>query len=90
MQKISAKNIWGLIAILLSCYRKTAKGLFFIKLLCFSKTSPLSQTPLQNSSSISLEKTYQILMHSKTGMKKLQWSFFYNPYEVKTNKTLDF
>ena len=29
-------------------------------------------------------------MHSKTGMKKLQWSFFYNPYEVKTNKTLDF
>ena len=47
-------------------------------------------TNLQNSSSISLERTYQILMHSKTGMKKLQWSFFYNPYEVKTNKTLNF
>ena len=29
-------------------------------------------------------------MHSKTGMKKLQWSFFYNPYEVKTHKSLDF
>ena len=120
-------------------YRKTAKGLFFIKLLCFSKTSPLSQTPLQNLSSISLERTYQILMHSETvelgiigkldkakkifssqeyssisrvknffqrciaelecliqqshskiGMKNFQWSFFYNPYEVKTNKTLDF
>ena len=29
-------------------------------------------------------------MHSETGMKKLQWSFFYNLYEVKTNKTLNF
>ena len=29
-------------------------------------------------------------MHSKIGMKKLQWSFFYNPYEVKTHKSLDF
>ena len=28
-------------------------------------------------------------MHSKIGMKKLQWSFFYNPYEVKTNKSLE-
>ena len=84
-KNICKKYLGAYCFLLLSCYRKTAKGLFFIKLLCFSKTSPLSQTPLQNLSSISLERTYQILMHSKTGMKKLQWSFFYNPYEVKTN-----
>ena len=87
---ICKKYLGAYCILLLSCYRKTAKGLFFIKLLCFSKTSPLSQTPLQNSSSISLERTYQILMHSKIGMKKLQWSFFYSTYEVKTNKTLNF
>ena len=28
--------------------------------------------------------------HSKIGMKKLQWSFFYSTYEVKTHKSLDF
>ena len=51
-----------------------------------SKTSPLSSTKFV----FNIVRENISNFNAQTGMKKLQWSFFYNPYEVKTNKTLNF